>query len=80
MLIEICLFQLDRCIFVAMFKLKKHGGKRTGAGRKPVPANEKKVPVWLMVRGVDIEALGGLQKVQEIGLAAVARALKRKLS
>lgn len=54
------------------------GGKRPGAGRKPVPENQKKIPVWLMVRREDIEALGGIENTQEIGLAAVGRALKSK--
>ena len=50
------------------------GGPRPNAGRKEVP--DKKQQVYVMVRGSQIEILGGKDKVKDIMCKAVEKALE----
>lgn len=47
-----------------MAKAKKQGGKRKGAGRKPI--KDKKVQISLYIRGSELKLLGGKEKVKTI--------------
>lgn len=48
----------------------KQGGKRKGAGRKPI--DDKKIRVSIWMRESEIKKKGGVVKVQRLMLLAVA--------
>ncbi len=58
-----------------MRKLKQ-GGAREGAGRKPLPKNEKRVTVSVYVKGIYIDAVGGLDAAKNISEKAILKASK----
>jgi hypothetical protein len=59
-----------------MAEQNKKGGKREGAGRKPV--EEKAIPVTIYVRPSIIEEMGGKDEIQNIMKQAVFVAYKKK--
>ena len=44
---------------------KKAGGKRKGAGRKPLPLSEKKSTIKLYLKNGVIDNLGGVENLTE---------------
>jgi len=51
---------------------KKSGGKRKGAGRKPLPLSEKKSTLKLYLKNSVIEKLGGQEVLKEKILKQIA--------
>lgn len=54
--------------------MKKHGGKRSNAGRKPIGDKKKTVPIYPQQSRID---LIGLERLKEIAIKAVEREYKK---
>lgn len=55
-----------------------HGGKREGAGRRPLNG-KKKESVFMYIPGDELAAVGGREVAKTIGESAVSEAAKKKL-
>jgi hypothetical protein len=54
-----------------MNNTKTHGGKRSNAGRKPLPDDERKVCLQIYVKGKVVKKAGGEKKAKSLMLSAL---------
>jgi hypothetical protein len=56
--------------------MSKHGGARTGAGRKPLPDKKKGLTIYPLQSQID--ACGGLEASKEVAMSAIVGVANRK--
>lgn len=54
--------------------MKKPAKPKRGGGRKPLPQGEKLETVWILVKGNDIQRVGGQKALKEICYNAIKAA------
>lgn len=52
-------------------KVKKRGGKRKNAGRKPLPSEKKRKSITIFPKQESIDSIGGEDEAKRVALEAI---------